>query len=36
LPGVLLAAARVLEHGAESLPILNRLGATTLMWATRR
>ena len=36
LPGSLLAVARVLERGAESLPILGRLGATTLMWATRR
>ena len=36
LPGWLLAGGRLLERGAESLPILDRLGATTLMWATRR
>ena len=36
LPESLLAAARVLERGVEAVPILDRLGATTLVWATRR
>ena len=36
LPESLLAAARVLERGVEGLPGLDRLGATTLVWATRR
>jgi ubiquinone/menaquinone biosynthesis C-methylase UbiE len=35
LPDSLLGWARVLERGAEALPILDRLGATTLVWATR-
>ncbi len=35
LPESLLAAARVLERGAEAVPILDRLGATTLVWASR-
>ncbi len=36
LPETLLATARVLERGVEVVPILDRLGATTLVWATRR
>jgi ubiquinone/menaquinone biosynthesis C-methylase UbiE len=36
LPSFLLPAARSAEAIAERLPLLNRLGATTLVWATRR
>lgn len=36
LPSFLLAPARAAEALAESLPLVNRLGATTLVWATRR
>ena len=36
LPGFLLPAGRAAEAVAERLPLLNRLGATTLVWATRR
>jgi SAM-dependent methyltransferase len=36
LPPALLAAGRAAEAIAERLPLLNRLGATTLIWATRR
>ena len=36
LPSSLLAAARSAEAVAERLPLVNRLGATTLVWATRR
>jgi len=35
LPGALLGPGRALEAAAEALPGLNRLGATTLVWATR-
>jgi hypothetical protein len=28
--------ARALEAAAEAIPLLNRLGATSLVWATRR
>jgi SAM-dependent methyltransferase len=36
LPAFLLAAGRAAEALAEALPLVNRLGATTLVWATRR
>ena len=36
LPAPLLAAGRAVEAIAESLPLVNRLGATSLVWATRR
>ncbi len=36
LPDALLAAGRAIETLAEALPGLNRLGATTLVWAARR
>jgi 2-polyprenyl-3-methyl-5-hydroxy-6-metoxy-1,4-benzoquinol methylase len=36
LPDGLLGAARAAEALAERLPAVNRLGATTLVWATRR
>jgi 2-polyprenyl-3-methyl-5-hydroxy-6-metoxy-1,4-benzoquinol methylase len=36
LPTFLLAAGRAAEGIAERLPLVNRLGATTLVWATRR
>ena len=36
LPSFLLAAGRSAEAIAERLPLVNRLGATTLVWATRR
>ena len=36
LPDSLLGAGRWLERAFESLPILRRLGATTLVWAERR
>ena len=35
LPGALLGLARAVERGVETLPLLDRLGATTLVWATR-
>ena len=35
LPDPLLPAARALEATVERIPFLNRLGATTLVWATR-
>ena len=35
LPDPLLAAGRAAERIAESLPVLRRLGATTLVWAER-
>lgn len=36
LPAALLPAARAAEAVAEALPLVNRLGATTLVWARRR
>jgi ubiquinone/menaquinone biosynthesis C-methylase UbiE len=36
LPDGLLPLGRVLERGAEALPLVRRLGATTLVWAVRR
>jgi ubiquinone/menaquinone biosynthesis C-methylase UbiE len=36
LPDPLLAAGRAAEALAESLPLVRRLGATTLVWAVRR
>jgi ubiquinone/menaquinone biosynthesis C-methylase UbiE len=36
LPDALLAAGRAVEAVSEALPGLNRLGATTLVWAERR
>ena len=36
LPGALLGAGRAAEGLAEHLPIVNRMGATTLAWAVRR
>ncbi len=36
LPDSLLGAGRIAERIAESVPGLNRMGATTLVWATRR
>ena len=36
LPDWLLALGRVAEHVAEAVPIVERLGATTLVWAERR
>jgi SAM-dependent methyltransferase len=36
LPDGLLAAARLAEGALELLPLLRRLGATTLVWAVRR
>ena len=36
LPPSLLPVARALEAAAEAIPLLNRLGATSLVWATRR
>jgi ubiquinone/menaquinone biosynthesis C-methylase UbiE len=36
LPSFLLPLARAAEAIAERLPLVNRLGATTLVWATRR
>jgi SAM-dependent methyltransferase len=36
LPASLLPAGRAAEAIAERLPLVNRLGATTLVWATRR
>jgi len=35
LPAVLLGAGRQIERALESLPLLRRLGATTLVWAVR-
>jgi hypothetical protein len=35
LPAALLPAGRALEAAAEGLPVVRRLGATTLVWATR-
>jgi len=35
LPAALLPAGRALEAAAEALPLVRRLGATTLVWATR-
>ena len=35
-PDALLAAGRAAESVAETLPLLNRMGATTLVWARRR
>jgi hypothetical protein len=35
LPDSLLAAGRALESMAEGVPLIRRLGATTLIWATR-
>ena len=36
LPDALLGAGRLLERAFEALPLLRRMGATTLVWATRR
>lgn len=36
LPGGLLPLGRVLERAAEAVPLVRRLGATTLVWAVRR
>jgi len=36
LPAALLGAGRSLERLLEALPLVRRLGATTLIWATRR
>jgi len=36
LPDGLLSVARAFEALAEALPLVNRLGATTLMWGVRR
>ncbi len=36
LPGALLGAGRALEGALEALPLVRRLGATTLVWAARR
>ena len=36
LPGALLGAGRALEGGLEAVPLVRRLGATTLVWAARR
>jgi hypothetical protein len=36
LPGALLPLGRLVEAVAEALPLANRLGATTLVWAVKR
>lgn len=36
LPDLLLGAGRLAERALESLPLLRRMGATTLVWAERR
>lgn len=36
LPDALLGAGRLAESMAEALPLVNRLGATTLVWGVRR
>ena len=36
LPDALLGAARLLERALEALPLVRRMGATTLVWAARR
>jgi hypothetical protein len=36
LPEPLLAAGRLVERALEALPLLRRMGATTLIWAARR